>query len=132
MCASVKLDGVELPVKAAWVIVGPPNYAPDVIAWRTLYDLLVDSYVQCGWLPFPDTPSFTQDVLPALRRLSNLQWVNKGFAAQFGKGRSATSGASGTALPPAPSRLNDPVDLPPCLRAALPACFSAQCPSSLR
>jgi hypothetical protein len=68
------------------VVVGPPNYAPDVIAWRTLYDLLSDAYIQCGWLPFPETVSFTKDVWPALRRLSNLQWVNKGFATLFGKG----------------------------------------------
>ncbi|MEO5931208.1 MAG: LodA/GoxA family CTQ-dependent oxidase [Candidatus Kapaibacterium sp.] len=84
--ATVSIGGRAIPVEPAWVAVAPPNYAPDVIAWRTLYDLLHDSYVQCGWLPFPDTASFTKDVLPSLRRLSNLQWVNKGFATMFGKG----------------------------------------------
>jgi hypothetical protein len=43
-------------------------------------------YVESGWLPFPATISFTQDVLPVLSRLNNLQWVNKGFAAMFGQG----------------------------------------------
>lgn len=84
--ATVSIAGVPIPVEPAWVTVAPPNYAPDVVAWRTLYDLLVDSYVQCGWIPFPQTASFSKDVLPALRRLSNLQWVNKGFATMYGQG----------------------------------------------
>ncbi len=84
--AAVSIAGVEIPVESAWVVVAPPNYAPDVIAWRTMYDLLVDLYVESGWMPFPATVSFTKDVLPTLRRLSNLQWVNKGFATMFGKG----------------------------------------------
>ncbi len=84
--ATVSIAGREIPVEASWAVVGPPNYAPDVIAWRSLYDLLVDAYTQCGWIPFPTTVSFANDVLPALRRLSNLQWVNKGFATMYGKG----------------------------------------------
>ncbi len=73
-------------MKPAWVVVAPPNYAPNIIGWRTLYDLLVDVYVQCGWMTIPEEISFANDVLPILRRLSNLQWVNKGFAAVYGKG----------------------------------------------
>ncbi len=84
--ATVSIAGRTIPVDSAWVTVAPPNFAPDVISWRTLYDLLVDCYVECGWLPFPKTVSFTRDILPALQRLNNLQWVNKGFATLFGKG----------------------------------------------
>jgi hypothetical protein len=84
--ARVTIDGRALPVENAWVMVAPPNYAPDVIGWRTMYDLLVDTYTECGWLPVPDETSFTRDVLPQLSRLSNLKWVNKGFATMFGKG----------------------------------------------
>lgn len=84
--ATVKINGSAIPVDPAWVCVAPPNFAPDVIGWRTLYDLLVDTYTSCGWLPFPTEVSFTRDVLPALQRLNNLQWVNKGFAALFGQG----------------------------------------------
>lgn len=84
--ASVILDGEALEVTPAWVVVAPPNYAPDVIGWRTMYDLLIDVYTANGWLDEPFKPSFTQDILPQLSRLSNLQWVNKGFAAMFGKG----------------------------------------------
>ena len=83
--ASVSIGGRPLPVEPAWVVVAPPDYAPGVVGWRTLYDLLVDTYVGCGWLPFPQEVSFTRDVWPALQRLSNLQWVNKGFAAMFGR-----------------------------------------------
>jgi hypothetical protein len=83
--AAVSIAGREIPVEPSWVIVAPPNYAPDVVGWYTLYDLLVDLYVQRGWMPFPETVSFTHHVLPALRRLSNLQWTNKGFASMFGK-----------------------------------------------
>ena len=85
--ASVSIDGKVVPVEAAWVVVAPPNYAPDIVGWHTLYDLLLDVYIQCGWMQLPPTVSFTQDVLPILQRLSNLQWVNKGFAAMFGKNR---------------------------------------------
>ena len=84
--ASVSIDGRAVTVDPAWVVVAPPNYAPNVVGWRTLYDLLMDIYIQCGWLQMPQTVSFTRDILPTLQRLSNLQWVNKGFATMFGKG----------------------------------------------
>ena len=84
--ATVSINGTAIPVEGAWVVVAPPNYAPNIISWRTLYDLLTDVYVRCGWLPVPEKVSFANDILPMLRRLSNLQWVNKGFAAYYGKG----------------------------------------------
>jgi L-Lysine epsilon oxidase N-terminal/L-lysine epsilon oxidase C-terminal domain len=84
--AVVNIEGRAIPVEPAWVTSAPPNYAPDVIGVRTLYDLLVDLYVGAGWLPRVTTPSFQRDVYPILRRLSGLQWVNQGFATQFGPG----------------------------------------------
>lgn len=84
--AKVNIGGREIPVESSWIIVAPPNYAPDIIGWRTLYDLLVDTYVECGWMEMPTKAYFAQDILPILSRLSNLQWVNKGFATLFGKG----------------------------------------------
>ncbi len=84
--AEVHVDGRAVPTTGAWVAVAPPNYAPDVIGWRTLYDLLVETYIEAGLLPQPATVSFRDDVLPLLRRLTGLQWVNKGFAEMFGKG----------------------------------------------
>lgn len=82
--ARVSVAGRNIPVEGAWVISAPPNYAPQLKAVRTMYDLMVDLYYQAGWLPTPAAVSFTRDVYPILRRLSCLQWVNQGFAAQFG------------------------------------------------
>ncbi len=84
--ATVSINGKTIPVDGSWVICAPPNYAPDVIGWRTMYDLMIDVYTQNGWLPVPAVTSFSKDVLPQLQRLANLQWVNKGFATLFGKG----------------------------------------------
>jgi L-lysine epsilon oxidase-like protein len=82
--AQVRIDGESIPVDPAWVIVGPPNYGPDLVSVRTMYDLLYDVYVQAGWLPKPQRVSFSEHVYPLLRRLSELQWVNYGFATKFG------------------------------------------------
>jgi hypothetical protein len=84
--AEVTIEGRTIPVEGAWVVTAPPDYGPGLKAVRTLYDLLFDLYVRQGWLPFPETVSFRRDVYPILRRLSRLQWANKGFAAQFGPG----------------------------------------------
>jgi hypothetical protein len=84
--AVVTIDGRSIPVDPAWVVVAPPNYAPDIIGWRTMHELLVDVYTKAGWIAVPERVSFTTHVLPILKRLSNLQWVNKGFAAMFGAG----------------------------------------------
>ncbi len=84
--AEVSVDGRRLPVEPAWVVTGPPNYAPDIIGVRNMYDLLYDAFVTSGALPFPEQVSFTEHIEPILRRLCNLQWVNHGFAAQYGWG----------------------------------------------
>ena len=82
--ATVSIEGRSIPVESAWVVTAPPNYAPQVKAERTMYDLLFDLYVQAGWMQPPAEVSFTDDVYPVLQRLSGLQWVNQGFATQFG------------------------------------------------
>lgn len=86
VAATVSINGQAVPVEGAWVTVAPPNYAPHVIGWRTMYEMLVDVYIQNGWLPMPSTVSFSKDILPLLQRMGNLQWVNQGFASMFGKG----------------------------------------------
>ncbi|MDY7003168.1 MAG: LodA/GoxA family CTQ-dependent oxidase [Cyanobacteriota bacterium] len=77
--ATVTIDGNSIPVDPAWVVVCPPNYAPQQKSVRTMYDLMTDIF-----FPLPETVSFTKDILPIFLRMSNLEWVNKGFAAQFG------------------------------------------------
>ncbi len=84
--AEVTIEGRTIPAEPAWVITAPPNYAPALFGTRTLYDLLVDRFVEAGQLPVPAHVSFARDVLPILRRLSLLQWVNRGYANQFGWG----------------------------------------------
>ncbi|MGX2993034.1 LodA/GoxA family CTQ-dependent oxidase [Streptomyces sp. JNUCC 64] len=84
--AEVRIEGRTVPVEPGWVVTAPPNYAPELTSVRTLYDLLRDAYVASGALPAPREVSFTRDVLPVLRRLCGLQWVNRGLAAQFGHG----------------------------------------------
>ncbi|MEU4733230.1 LodA/GoxA family CTQ-dependent oxidase, partial [Streptomyces sp. NPDC023588] len=84
--AEVRVDGRALPVEPAWVVVGPPNYAPELKSVRTLYDLVRDAFTATGALPEPAQVSFTRDILPILRRLCDLQWVNQGLATLFGHG----------------------------------------------
>jgi hypothetical protein len=84
--AEVSINGRSIPVDFAWVVVAPPNYAPQVKGARTMYDLLYDTFVQEGRLPFPSEISFTRDIFPIFRRLDNLQWVNQAYSIQFGPG----------------------------------------------
>ncbi|MFJ2178136.1 LodA/GoxA family CTQ-dependent oxidase [Streptomyces sp. NPDC087851] len=80
--ATVTLQGRTLTATPAWVVVGPPDYAPNTKSVRTLYDLLHDVFF--GGTQPPPQVSFAQDIEPVLRRFCDLQWVNHGFASQFG------------------------------------------------
>jgi hypothetical protein len=82
--AKVILDGVEIPVEGAWVVVSPPNYAPTLKTPRTLYDLLYDCNIAWGHEKPPKKVSFHQHIRPVFSRLSALQWVNPGYASVFG------------------------------------------------
>lgn len=82
--AQVRLDGHDLPVTPAWIVVAPPNYGPQRKSVRTMWDLMRDVAFQAGTLPRPAEPSFTDDILPIFQRMAGLQWVNAGFAAGFG------------------------------------------------
>ncbi len=82
--ADVVHEGRSLRVDPAWVLVAPPNYAPGVQSIRTMWDLMRDVAVQASMLPRPVRPSFQNDIRPLLERMTNLQWVNAGFAASFG------------------------------------------------
>ncbi len=84
--AKVKVGGEVLPVDAAWVVVAPPNYAPEQRSVRTMRDLMEDVWIRAGICLLPQRASFRHHILPILRRMTDLQWVNKGFAAQFGWG----------------------------------------------
>jgi len=90
--AEVHFDGKKLEVAPAWIVVGPPDYGPMQKSTRTMYDLMRDLAIQAKTLPWPERPSFDRDIRPIFERLSNLQWVNQGYAAAFGwKGWSSWS-----------------------------------------
>ncbi len=84
--AEVHYEGQKLEVMPAWVVVAPPDYAPQQKSVRTMWDLMRDVAIQANLIPKPGRPSFDRDIRPIFERLSNLQWVNKGYAGAFGWG----------------------------------------------
>ncbi len=86
--AEVTINGKSFDVESAWVIVAPPNYAPDIVGVTTLYERLEELYMEAGILPTPEKVMFHKHILPTLQRLSQLSWVNRGFYDTFGTGKS--------------------------------------------
>ncbi len=81
--AEVVIDGRPIPVDPAWIVVAPPNFAPDIVSVQTMYDVLFDAY-QETWYEPTAVPSFTDHIYPVLRQFCDAQWVNYGFHVQFG------------------------------------------------
>lgn len=82
--AKVRVGDKEFFADRAWVCSAPPNFAPDMVAWRTLDDLLRAVYTAAGMMKLPQRISFNEHIKPILQRLSDLQWVNKGYLSMFG------------------------------------------------
>ncbi|BDH13538.1 LodA/GoxA family CTQ-dependent oxidase [Streptomyces hygroscopicus] len=82
--AEVTIGGATKTATPAWAVVAPPHYAPGVKTVRTLYDLLHDVFVTEHTLPAEQQVSYPDHIEPILRRFCDLQWVNHGFATQFG------------------------------------------------
>lgn len=82
--ATVLIDGKTIPVEGAWVAFGPPKFAPDIIGWRSMYELLEGLFIDNAMIESAKEVSFTKHVYPILQRMTALQWVNSGFAAMFG------------------------------------------------
>jgi hypothetical protein len=70
-------DGREVRPETAWVIVGPPDFAPEIRNLVTLYDVAFDVAVSQGALARPAKPSFTHHIQPILERAVGYQWVNR-------------------------------------------------------
>lgn len=68
-----------LNAEPAWVLVGPPNYAPGLTPLVTLYDAAYEAALQAKWLKRPKEPSFTRHIYPIFERICATQWVNQGF-----------------------------------------------------
>lgn len=82
--AKVTIGDRDFEADSAWVVSAPPNFAPDLVAWRTLDDLMRSVWMRAGMMPLPKRVIFNEHVKPILERLSELQWVNKGYLAMFG------------------------------------------------
>lgn len=82
--AKVKHESEELEVDPAWVVCAPPNYGPQQKSVRTMWGLMRSVAVDAKMSDRPERPSFQRDIRPIFERLSNLQWVNKGFFGGFG------------------------------------------------
>ena len=91
--ATIRLTGSAAPIAAdpAWVIVAPPDFAPAIENVVTLYDAVYN--VMAGFDPrlaVSDTSkvSFTKDIYPILRRVSNMHWVSElARAIRHGEGK---------------------------------------------
>lgn len=75
--ATLTIDGQTLEAEGAWVVVGSPAYAPDIMNVVTWYDQArnVEASAHNPGL-FLETPSFTHDIYPILKRAAQLQWVS--------------------------------------------------------
>ena len=82
--ASVKIDGIEIPVKPAWVVASPVDFAPDFKDIVTLYDCIFDASIQGSLIDFPSQISFINDIHPIFHRLSSYSWLNEGYNNAFG------------------------------------------------
>ena len=81
--ATVRIAGNPIPVTGAWVTVAPPDYAPGIVAFRSMYDMARHAAIDAGLVPPDGQTSYTRHVLPLLQRLADHQWVNLGFAQTF-------------------------------------------------
>jgi L-lysine epsilon oxidase-like protein len=89
--ATIRLTGSPAPIAAdpAWVIVAPPDFAPALENVVTLYDAVYN--VMAGFDPHlavsdASKVSFTQDIYPILRRVSQMHWVSQLAAGRHGEG----------------------------------------------
>ncbi len=74
--ATVKV-GTRRAVAAtpAWLVSAPPDFAPGIANFVTLYDVAFQAAVERGWRAAPDPISFTRHVQPILQRALGYQWV---------------------------------------------------------
>lgn len=81
----VLADGSVVEADPAWVIVGPPDFAPPIANIVTMYDTMYDVAVRSlgfdpnifkgGQFVAAFTPSFEEDIFPILHRAFQYRWV---------------------------------------------------------
>ncbi|MEU9273013.1 LodA/GoxA family CTQ-dependent oxidase [Streptomyces sp. NPDC048251] len=88
--ATVAVSGSRtVPVKPAWVVVAPPDFAPDITNLVTLYDVAREAAERAGSLPPERDVSFTRDIHPLLARICRYRWVNRNALRGHGRGNRA-------------------------------------------
>lgn len=71
-------DGTAVTdIKPAWVVVGPPDFAPDIQAVVSLFDIMQQVGKEHFGVQLPAPISFTKHVFPILHRTRRLRWVNE-------------------------------------------------------
>ena len=89
--AVVRMNGAGGSVETdpAWVIVAPPDFAPPIENVVTLYDAVYNMMARFDpGLAVTDATavSFTRDIYPILRRVSQMHWVSKVAARRHAPG----------------------------------------------
>jgi L-lysine epsilon oxidase-like protein len=76
----MKSGGESIDVEPSWVIVAPPDFAPNVSSFVTLYDICLQAWMDKKGPAPPKTgeTNFYSDVLPILRRARGYRWVFAG------------------------------------------------------
>jgi len=76
--ATVTLPGQDPVVvhEPAWVVVGPPDFAPGIDAAVSLYDIAFQAGVDKAALHPRPRPSFARDIRPLIERTLALRWVD--------------------------------------------------------
>jgi L-Lysine epsilon oxidase N-terminal/L-lysine epsilon oxidase C-terminal domain len=79
--ARIRLKGSKETIQAdpAWLIVGVPDFAPEIENVITLYDVVYNMMARMNPALMDRTlaqVSFTRDIYPILRRVSNMHWVS--------------------------------------------------------
>ena len=78
---TLRSDNSTPAVTGAWIIVGPPKFAPQQESVITLYDRATQAMVDGGLIAAPTTTSYTNDVYPILQRARDIRAVEDTFGA---------------------------------------------------
>jgi len=87
--ATIQLHGTTeaIAAESAWVIVAPPDFAPPIENVITLYDVVYNMMAKFDpslAVSETTTISFTRDIYPILRRVSDMHWVSAVAAGAHG------------------------------------------------
>ena len=69
----------EFDAEGAWVLVGPPKFAPALDTAVTLWDRVFQMARDQGWVAPPAQPSYTHDIFPILQRARTISAVKDVF-----------------------------------------------------